>query len=310
MPPKEGPAFRGAPDRDDSLSRFAPPSDGLFVRSGLFYVLPDASLKPLEELFRARVITFLVDKGLLPPARAKMLRGWVHSGFNVHRSRRVLPDEREDIERLAQYIIRNPFAVEKMQVGASNHANPNGSIIYRSGLNPKIQRNFEIFSPCDFIAAITQHIPDKSFQLVRYYGWYSNKMRGQREKRAVDEAKAAGNTVQIIDVSGHKPRRIPSAKWRELIKKVWEADPLLCPKCQKEMRIVSLIDERAVIERILRHLGLWEQGVRVTPARAPPEVAGRVIPPSPIGYGGQAEPWLDDPYPDYDTEPVMMCANG
>jgi len=28
------------------------------------------------------------------------------------------------------------------------------------------------------------------------------------------------------------------------------------------MRIVSLIDDRAVIERILQHLGLWEQGVR------------------------------------------------
>ena len=78
-------------------------SDGLFVRSGLFYVLPKVSLKPLEELFRARVITFLLEKGLLPPDRARMLRGWVHSGFNAHRSRRVLPNERDDLERLAQY---------------------------------------------------------------------------------------------------------------------------------------------------------------------------------------------------------------
>jgi len=116
------------------------------------------------------------------------------------------------------------------------------SIIYRSGMNEKIHRNFEVFTPCDFIAAITQHIPDKSFQLVRYYGWYSNKMRGQRDMRAAEEAKAAGQAVQIIDVADHKPRRIPSAKWRELIKKVWEADPLLCPKCQKEMRIVSLCE--------------------------------------------------------------------
>ena len=49
-------------------------ADGLFVRSGLFHVLPDVSLKPLEELFRARVITFLAGKGLLPPERANMLR--------------------------------------------------------------------------------------------------------------------------------------------------------------------------------------------------------------------------------------------
>ncbi len=61
------------------------------------------------------------------------------------------------------------------------------------------------------------------------------------------------------------------------------------------MRIVALIDDREVIERILRHLGLWEQGVSVLPARAPPEIADRVI-----------EPWLDHPFPDYDVEPVMM----
>ena len=171
-----------------------------------------------------------------------------------------------------------------MQVNRLNRSSPDGSIIYRSGMNEKIHRNFsatggsafggEVFSPCDFIAAITQHIPDKSFQLVRYYGWYSNKMRGQREKRTVEEAQVAvGKAVEVIDVSEHKPRRIPSAKWRELIKKVWEADPLLCPKCSREMRIVALIDERHVIERILRHLGLWKQGVRVRPSTGPPVAA-------------------------------------
>lgn len=273
-------------------------ADGLFARSGLFYVLPHVSLKPLEEMFRARVIAFLVGKGLLYPERAHMLRGWKHSGFNVHRSRRVASHQRDDLERLAQYIIRNPFAVEKMQVCEPSRTNPDGSIIYRSGLNPKIKRNFEIFSACDFIAAITQHIPDKSFQLVRYYGWYSNKMRGQRDKRAAEQAEATGNAVQIIDVSEYNPRRIPSPKWRELIKKVWEADPLMCPKCSREMRIVSLIDDRRVIERILRHLGLWQQGVRVYPSTGPPEIEDRVI-----------EPWLDDPFPDYDTEPVYAYAN-
>ncbi|MBT4525208.1 MAG: IS91 family transposase, partial [Deltaproteobacteria bacterium] len=33
-----------------------------------------------------------------------------------------------------------------------------------------------------FIAALTQHIPDRSFQMLRYYGFYSNKSRGLREK--------------------------------------------------------------------------------------------------------------------------------
>src|SRR5450756_819380 len=97
-----------------------------------------------------------------------------------------------------------------MQVAETNMANPDlsacghaqagGSIIYRSGMNEKIHRNFEVFSPCDFIARITQHIPDKSFQLVRYYGWYSNKMRGQRLKRKDAEAVDVPGG-EVIDVS-------------------------------------------------------------------------------------------------------------
>jgi hypothetical protein len=69
----------------------------------------------------------------------------------------------------------------------------------------------------------------------------------------------------------------------------------LCPICSREIRIVALIDEREVLERILRHLGLWEQGIRVhSGADPPPECT--------------IEPWLEDPFPDYDTEPVLTYA--
>lgn len=57
---------------------------------------------------------------------------------------------------------------------------PADTVIYRSRLNPKINRNFEVFTPTDFLAAITQHTPDKGAQMVRYYGWCSNKMREMR----------------------------------------------------------------------------------------------------------------------------------
>ncbi|MCF7762299.1 MAG: hypothetical protein K9N62_01350 [Verrucomicrobia bacterium] len=57
---------------------------------------------------------------------------------------------------------------------------------------------------------------------------------------------------------------------------------------------LALIDQADVIERILRHLRLWEASVRVDAARDPPEPDEPVI-----------EPWLDDPFPDYDHEPVF-----
>jgi hypothetical protein len=39
-------------------------------------------------------------------------------------------------------------------------------VIYRSRLKAKINRNFEVFTATDFLAAITQHIPDKGAQRV------------------------------------------------------------------------------------------------------------------------------------------------
>ena len=38
---------------------------------------------------------------------------------------------------------------------------PADTVIYRSRLNTKINRNFEVFTPTDFLAAIIQHIPYK-----------------------------------------------------------------------------------------------------------------------------------------------------
>ncbi len=82
-------------------------------------------------------------------------RRWKHSGFNLHRSWRVSPAEDEARQRLAQYIIRSPFSLEKMSL------TDRSAIVYRSGINPKIKRNFEVFAPYDFITAVTQHIPGK-----------------------------------------------------------------------------------------------------------------------------------------------------
>ena len=120
--------------------------------------------------------------------------------------------------------------------------------------------------------------------------------KGQAARFAIhaENREVVGALVAGVKEPAGRVRVVPSKKWRELIKKVWEADPLTCPCCQHEMRIVALIDQADVIERILRHLGLWEAGVRVESARDPPAPAEPVL-----------EPWLDDPFPDYDHEPVF-----
>ena len=47
-------------------------------------------------------------------------------------------------------------------------------------------------------------------------------------------------------------------------------DVLACPRCGGRLRLVALIDERSVIERILRHLGFPTELPPPRPGRPPP----------------------------------------
>jgi hypothetical protein len=255
-------------------------TDGLFDRTGAFIPLPEAQLRHLRDLFRARVFRLLVQRKLLSPALVHKFMQWKHSGFNLFRSDPVKGTLRAELEKMAQYILRHSFAVEKM-----TYFPQTGRVIYHSRLNPTTRRNFEVFTATDFLAVVTQHIPDKGAQTVKYYGYYSNKARGQRAK-AVGRAglphttaasrsalgcpgqPTAGNS-EIAHPQSITPRKIPTRAWRELIKRAWDVDPLLCPKCGGQMRLISLIEEDEVIEKILRHLDLWEGPVRCTD-RGPP----------------------------------------
>jgi hypothetical protein len=42
----------------------------------MFHVMPEVSMAPLEELFGARAISFLIKKELLPHESARMLLNW------------------------------------------------------------------------------------------------------------------------------------------------------------------------------------------------------------------------------------------
>jgi hypothetical protein len=106
-----------------------------------------------------------------------------------------------------------------------------------------------------------QHIPEQSFHLVRPYGWYSNRMQGDRARQqgltAEDGEQQSPDTI-VINIMYYRPKRIPQLMWRECIKKVWEVDPLTCPKCAGEMRIISFIYQQQVIQKIFEHLKIYE----------------------------------------------------
>ncbi len=54
--------------------------------------------------------------------------------------------------------------------------------------------------------------------------------------------------TQVMEVPPPAVSRELKRRWSYFIRKVYETDPLVCPKCSGEMRIISFIDQGAVIK--------------------------------------------------------------
>ena len=101
----------------------------------------------------------------------------------------------------------------------------------------------------NWLAQLTTHIPNRYEQMVRYYGYYSNKSRGMRKKAAGDGQQPALIEAAICPADLRQ-------NWARLIQKINQIDPLLCPKCKGEMKIIAFIEDDGLIRKILTHLGL------------------------------------------------------
>ena len=57
-----------------------------------------------------------------------------------------------------------------------------------------------------------------------------------------------------------------------LLARIYEALPLVCPRCGSSMRIIAFITASAEVKRILEHIGEPSEPPPVSPSRAPPQV--------------------------------------
>jgi len=134
-----------------------------------------------------------------------------------------------------------------------------GTVIY-SAMGSKDRK---IFDAPEWLAAMCSHVPNRGEQMVRYYGWYSNVSRGKRQKDGSEEAIPC-----IPEPEGDA--KVFRRNWARLIQKIYEVDPLVCPKCKGAMRISSSIEDPSVIRAILNHLG-----IRLVRSRPPPNTQNR-----------------------------------
>ena len=231
--------------------------------------------EPLEKIFQHKVLGMLLRKGKITEEVGKLIMSWRHSGFNVHCGPRIQPCDEEAMENLARYVVRASFSQERM-----TYLPDESQVLYRS----KDGKNKKTFDAPEWLAAMCSHVPNKGEQMVRYYGYYSNVCRGQRKKANKD------GLVPCI-LQPDEPSKGYRKNWARLIQKIYEIDPLTCPKCHGPMAIIAFIEGEEVIKKILKHLGLWE----LTP-RPPPRMA-------------KSQPLSTEPHIDYSESQVPHSDN-
>jgi len=227
-------------------------------------------------MWEEKVFKLLLNEKKITQDVVDQIRSWRHSGFSVDKSVALAAGDTAGIERLVQYMVRCPFSLDRIISRSAD-----GKIVYRAEktscqpfpilgnerLLKGIPRNFEVFDPLDFIAEITQHIPSPDMQMIRYNGYYSNRARGDRAKarNSVDSAEPK----PIIDDEDTPYRKLTRLRWAQLIQRVYEIDPMCCPECGAQMRIISFVgrhNQPEVVDKILNHCGLEGRPA----SRAPP----------------------------------------
>ena len=98
---------------------------------------------------------------------------------------------------------------------------------------------------------------DQPAQFVRRIAAYSNVSRGKRRKAEAENGEVGGAGAGPASRAARAEARNARAlrrSWAQLIKRIYEVDPLVCPTCGSEMKVIAFITEHDVVEKILRHL--------------------------------------------------------
>jgi hypothetical protein len=244
-------------------------ADGAWLPDGTFRHLLYFDSEKVGRLFRAEVLRMLLEKGLIDAETVENILSWPHSGFSTNGS--VRAESRDDAARLGRYMIRCPLVLDRLEWDAEK-----GEVVYyarprRTGNPYGTVARWDVL---EFIARLTQHIPNTSEQLLRYWGFYSNAARGKRRRVAPGYTDAAAGRSPQPETNSHhteQRRHRRSMSWARLLRKVYEIDPLLCSYCGGELKIVAFITELSSVRRFLK-------GISVEPrepeplAHSPPEL--------------------------------------
>ena len=187
--------------------------------------------------------------------------------------------QRARLERIVRYALRPPVAQERRHLTHDGQVRLELRHPWRDGTTDLV------FDPVEFLGRLAVLLPRPRINLLSYYGVLGPRAAWRAE--VVPRETSGGNDAALAEPAEQETarRQARGQCWAALMARTFGCDVLACPRCGGRLRLVALIEEAAVIGRVLRHLGLPTEVPAPRPARAPP---------LPLGTPDQTG-WDDDP---------------
>jgi hypothetical protein len=90
--------------------------------------------------------------------------------------------------------------------------------------------NLSIF---EFIGALVRHVPEKGFNMIRYYGMYANVLKWKILKILADRLIYLYGRVYLL----FEPNVL---SWRQRVEETTDTDPLFCKQCKQDMLLIEI----------------------------------------------------------------------
>ena len=248
--------------------------------------LAPAHWQEVERTVQRRVLRAFRARLLLEPDAAHAMLSWQASGgFSVDASVRVEGDDRAGVERLVRYCARPPLALERLHAldGSAALASPDARLLYRLP-GPDLHGRTELLlSPLELLERLSRLITPPRIHRHRYHGVLAPHARLRSAVTLIGRPEPeSGEHVAAVGVPASSPPPDPEPgpspsgasarmRWAQLIARIYEVLPLLCPACGSEMRILAFLTHPPTTQAILLHLELPHRPPPLAPARAPPQ---------------------------------------
>ena len=216
----------------------------------------------MTETLRRKILRRLRRLGAIPDGMAQEMLAWQNSGFSLHAKVFVLAGDREGLERVLYYCAKPGLSPMRL-----SYLPKSNLVIYRT--EPKNGMTSALrFEPVEFLRRWGLLIPPARKNLLRYYG----ALGPNSPLRALLVAEASQGTAKARlrkKVEGIKEAVSQSVRsWAACLTRVFEVDPLVCPRCAATMVPMAIIMKDAELVRLLTHLGLPTEFPKTKPARS------------------------------------------